>query len=128
MTSSNDNQQSRFDDPVTLRREIERLRGELTRSELRFKEMSRLANRDELVGLPNRRSFLLSLQHTLLQVQGHGFKAAVLFADMDGLKLINDKYGHPAGDRALIKVAHVLIESVRKEDIAARLGGDEFAV
>jgi len=52
----------------------------------------------------------------------------VLFADVDGLKLINDKFGHVAGDRALVKVAKVVVESVRKDDIVARLGGDEFAV
>jgi diguanylate cyclase (GGDEF)-like protein len=129
MTSSKDSQgPPKPDEPFTLLAEIERLRGELARAEARLAEVDRLAHLDELVELPNRRSFINSLQRILLQVQDHGAQAAVLFADVDGLKLINDKFGHRAGDRALIKVAHVLVESVRRDDIVGRLGGDEFAV
>jgi diguanylate cyclase (GGDEF)-like protein len=116
------------DEPFTLLAEVERLRGELVRAEARLAEVDRLAHLDELVELPNRRSFINSLQRILPQVEDHGAQAAVLFADVDGLKLINDKFGHRAGDRALIKVAHVLVESVRRDDIVGRLGGDEFAV
>jgi diguanylate cyclase (GGDEF)-like protein len=87
-----------------------------------------LANCDPLVELPNRRSFITALEHVIPQVHRHEAQAAVLFADVDGLKLINDKYGHRAGDRALVKVARVLVASVRKNDFVGRLGGDEFAV
>jgi diguanylate cyclase (GGDEF)-like protein len=129
MTASKDNRtQPKPDEISTLLAEIQRLRDELARAEARLAEVDRLAHLDELVELPNRRSFINSLQHVLPQVEDHGAQAAVLFADVDGLKLINDKYGHRAGDRALIKVAHVLVDSVRKDDIVGRLGGDEFAV
>lgn len=129
VTASNDDRPHvKPDDPLALIGEIERLREELARSEARLAELDRLAHRDQLVELPNRRSFISSLGHILPQVQRYGAKAAVLFADVDGLKLINDKFGHRAGDRALVKVAHVLVESVRKDDIVGRLGGDEFAV
>ena len=129
MTASKDNKTPpNPGEPFALLAEIERLRGELARAEARLAEVDRLAHLDELVDLPNRRSFINSLQHILPQVEEHGAQAAVLFADVDGLKLINDKFGHRAGDRALIKVAHVLVESVRKKDIVGRLGGDEFAV
>lgn len=129
MPVSNDNRGHRKpDDPLALIGQIERLRGELAISEARLAEVDRLAHRDQLVDLPNRRSFIGALQHVLPQVQRYGTQAAVLFADVDGLKLINDNFGHRAGDQALVKVAHVLAESVRKEDIVGRLGGDEFAV
>jgi len=52
----------------------------------------------------------------------------VVFADVDGLKAINDEYGHPEGDRALKKTAEVLLTVFRDTDLVARLGGDEFAV
>ena len=129
MTPSNDNRgQPTTDDPLALIREIEHLRQELAESEARLAKLDRLAHRDQLVDLPNRRSFISALQDILPRVQSDAAQAAVLFADVDGLKLINDKFGHRAGDRALVKVAHVLVESVRKDDIVGRLGGDEFAV
>ena len=129
MTARNDNEgQAETDDPLALLGEIDRLRTELFRTEARLAEVDRLAHRDELVDLPNRRSFISALQHLLRHVQADGARAAVLFADVDGLKLINDQFGHGAGDRALVKVANVVVESVRKDDIVARLGGDEFAV
>ena len=129
MTISNDNKgHPKPDDPLVLLGEIDRLRGELARTEARLAELDRLAHCDHLVDLPNRRSFISALEHILPQVQRDAVKAAVLFADVDGLKLINDKFGHGAGDRALVKVAGILVENVRKDDIAGRLGGDEFAV
>jgi diguanylate cyclase (GGDEF)-like protein len=116
------------DDPLMLRQEIDGLRQELARSEAKLAEVERLAHCDPLLGLPNRRGLIKALEQVLLEVQNQGAQAAVLFADVDGLKLINDKFGHRAGDRALLKIASVLLRSVRKVDVAARLGGDEFAV
>jgi diguanylate cyclase (GGDEF)-like protein len=129
MTSSNDKRrQPGPADLAALVLEIERLRAELARSEAQLAAAERLAHFDSLVDLPNRRSFIAALQDVFPQVEKHGVEASVLFADIDGLKLINDKFGHRAGDRALVKVAKVIAASVRKHDLVARLGGDEFAV
>ena len=108
--------------------EVQRLRAELARCEERITELDRLAHWDVLVDLPNRRSFLKSLERTVARVHRHGGKAAVLFLDLDGLKGINDKFGHQAGDMALSQVARVLRSCVRDCDLVARLAGDEFAV
>jgi diguanylate cyclase (GGDEF)-like protein len=52
----------------------------------------------------------------------------MLFVDLDGLKMINDSFGHRAGDEALIEVAQLLSKGVRRSDVVARIGGDEFAI
>ena len=108
--------------------EIERLRAELDKVEARVGQLDELAHQDSLVHLPNRRSFLGSLERTIARVERYGQPAAMLFVDVDGLKSINDKFGHTAGDEALIEVAKLLVTSVRKTDCVARIGGDEFGI
>ena len=108
--------------------EIERLRAELDKVEARVGQLDELAHQDSLVRLPNRRSFLDSLARTIARVERYGHPAAMLFVDVDGLKSINDTFGHKAGDEALIEVAQMLVVSVRKTDCVARLGGDEFGI
>ena len=58
----------------------------------------------------------------------HNTPAALLFVDVDGLKALNDSFGHAAGDAALIYLAELMVGAVRQTDCVARLGGDEFAV
>jgi diguanylate cyclase (GGDEF)-like protein len=58
----------------------------------------------------------------------HDTPAALLFVDVDGLKSINDSFGHAAGDAALIHLARMMVGSVRQTDLVARLGGDEFGI
>lgn len=83
---------------------------------------------DDLTGLYNRRGFF-ALADRQLKVAGRAKRCLILlFADFDGLKRINDIFGHPVGDRALIEVAEVLKETFRESDILARIGGDEFVV
>ena len=94
----------------------------------RTAELRELALRDELTGLYNRRGFLTLAEH---QLKAHSRKAqpmTLFFADLDGLKTVNDTWGHEAGDDAIRTTARLLGETFRAEDIVARLGGDEFVV
>jgi diguanylate cyclase (GGDEF)-like protein len=81
---------------------------------------------DELTGLLNRRGFA-TLAQGLLRLAGRtGQQFLLLFADLDGLKAINDERGHHEGDQALMRVAEVLRQTFRQSDVVARYGGDEF--
>ncbi len=83
---------------------------------------------DELTGLHNRRGFLAVAEHQLKLAQRAKRELTLFFVDLDGMKQINDVFGHAAGDEALIDVADVLRKTFRDSDFVARLGGDEFAV
>jgi diguanylate cyclase (GGDEF)-like protein len=108
--------------------EIERLREKISRLEERVRLLDELAHQDALIPVPNRRGFLRELDAAIARVTRYGESAAMLFVDIDGLKQINDGYGHKAGDDALIHVARSLTNAVRKSDCVARLGGDEFGI
>ena len=81
---------------------------------------------DELTGLYNRRGFLAVTEQHVAAIRRDHKIPIVLYADLDGLKEINDSYGHHEGDRALAHAAQILKETFRSSDILARLGGDEF--
>ena len=115
-------------EPAQLLEEIARLRAEVSRLESRVEELDRLAHRDPLVPLFNRRGMLRELETMIARHDRHGSPAAVLFVDLNDLKLLNDQYGHMGGDAALVTVAEKLIEGTRTNDCVARLGGDEFCV
>jgi len=89
-------------------------------------ELKSLLLHDELTGLPNRRAFITLSEQALKLASRLERDVLMIFIDVDHLKIINDTYGHLAGDRALIDTARVLRESCREADIIARLGGDEF--
>jgi diguanylate cyclase (GGDEF)-like protein len=108
--------------------EISELRGKVAQLQQRVEQLDHLAHEDSLVDLPNRRGFIRALARMIDRVSRYGEKGALLFVDLDGLKLINDTFGHQAGDEALIQVARLLLGGVRKSDIVARIGGDEFAI
>ena len=91
-------------------------------------ELSRLATRDDLTGLYNRRFFEREVKQPLRLLRRHGGQASVLFVDLDRFKEVNDTLGHQAGDDLLKHVALVLTGRLRESDVIARLGGDEFAV
>src|SRR3954451_2175320 len=93
-----------------------------TESELRF-----LADHDSLTGLLNRRRFRAELDQYVSFNARYGGRGAVMVIDIDGLKEVNDKLGHQAGDRLIRRVSDVLRERVRATDLVARLSGDEFA-
>ena len=83
---------------------------------------------DELTGLYNRRGFLAVSEQSLAEIRLNEKTPAIVYADLDGLKEINDSLGHHEGDRALAKAAEILKDSFRSSDIVARIGGDEFVV
>ena len=115
-------------DPDTLLAEIRRLRAEIAQLHERVELLDRLAYQDVLIDLPNRRGFMRQLEGAIDRVTRYDDSAAMLFVDIDGLKMINDTFGHQAGDEALIQVAEMLSQGVRKSDCVARLGGDEFGI
>ncbi|HEX5238177.1 MAG TPA: diguanylate cyclase [Sphingomicrobium sp.] len=115
-------------DVETLITEISELRGKVAHLQERVEQLDQLAHQDTLIDLPNRRGFTRALERLIDRVRRYDEQAAMLFVDLDGLKLINDTFGHAAGDEALIQVARLLSSGVRKSDLVARLGGDEFGI
>ena len=91
-------------------------------------EIRSISVTDQLTGLFNRRGFLTLAEQQLKFSDRHQSDMLLFFADLDGMKWINDTLGHEEGDRALIDVAGILKETFRSSDIIARMGGDEFAI
>ncbi len=81
---------------------------------------------DQLTSLYNRRGFVTQAEKILRLRQNEGFKGALLFADLDYLKVINDTFGHKNGDFAIRKVASLLKENINEDAVIGRIGGDEF--
>jgi diguanylate cyclase (GGDEF)-like protein len=90
--------------------------------------VKRQAVTDELTGLANRRSFRESLDTELQRAERFGSGLALIVADLDDFKNVNDRFGHQAGDEVLRAFAEVLKGRIRGIDLAARLGGEEFAI
>lgn len=86
------------------------------------------ARTDPLTTLPNRRHFLEELGRDMSRAKRHNLPVSIISLDIDHFKVINDKYGHAAGDEALRQAAIVLKRNVRQGDLAARIGGEEFAI
>lgn len=91
-------------------------------------ELRRKSTTDALTGLPNRRELKARLELELGRARRYGSTVSVLVLDVDGLKAINDQWGHLRGDAALRAVADALTQSCRQADLASRYGGDEFVV
>ncbi len=99
---------------IALRQKIDKLRAD--------------ADLDSLTGLANRRRFRVALVREVERWRRYRVPCALLLLDIDHLKVINDKYGHPAGDLVIRQLAQTLSEVSRDNDTAARLGGEEFAL
>lgn len=116
-------------DAVTaMRQDIIDLRAELRDAKTQMADMERLADRDPMVDLFNRRAFIRELSRVIAMVDRYEQTASLVFVDLNGLKQINDSRGHRAGDAAIKHVAEHLSSQTRQTDIVARLGGDEFAI
>ncbi len=93
-----------------------------------FEEVRQDSKRDALTGLLNRRSLESDLSHVVSPALAAGQTVTVAFADIDGLKAINDAHGHEVGDRVIRRAGRALAAAVRHEDRVYRAGGDEFVV
>ncbi len=109
-------------------RELVIVSRDITERKLQEERLKDLAILDELTGLYNRRGFLAMANQYLKQARRNKRRALVIFADLNGLKHINDTHGHADGDRALITTADIFHRTFRDSDVIARVGGDEFAI
>ena len=100
----------------------------MTKMEVRTEEVYKLAALDALTGLYNRRSGEQRLASEILRAERTGRPLTILVMDLDGLKSMNDKHGHAAGDELIRTFAQCLNRAIRGSDLAVRFGGDEFLV
>ncbi|SHG16774.1 GGDEF domain-containing protein [Bradyrhizobium erythrophlei] len=114
--------------PKDARPAIRRLRTELARARKRIEELEASADTDFLLDIPNRRGFEREFHRAISYIKRYHASGALVVLDVDGLKPINDAFGHAAGDQVLKAVAATLLRLVRSSDVVGRLGGDEFAV
>jgi diguanylate cyclase (GGDEF)-like protein len=108
--------------------ELEDLRTEVRRLKALLLEAEAEADEDPLTRVKNRRGFLRELKRLVAFVGRYEMAASLVYFDLDDLKAINDRFGHAAGDAALVSAAAILSANVRETDVVGRLGGDEFAV
>jgi diguanylate cyclase (GGDEF)-like protein len=94
----------------------------------RDKKLWQLANHDNLTGLINRHQFSEILIKEIEQIGKRSIESALLFVDIDQFKYVNDTLGHSSGDRLLKRMAEILKNGTRKNDIVSRFGGDEFTI
>lgn len=109
--------------------QVESAESRIMALEQRIRDLEELASTDPLTGLMNRRGFeqFYALEKSHIQ-RGNSKGALLLAIDLDRFKLVNDSYGHAAGDECLKVAAATLLKTIRISDGAARLGGDEFMV
>jgi len=111
-----------------LMAEVYSLRQELDEARQRVGYLEQLADQDSLAPVLNRRAFVRELGRMAAFEERYGAAGAVLYFDVNGLKVINDTHGHAAGDAVLKRVCEVLLRDTRASDVVGRLGGDEFGV
>lgn len=91
-------------------------------------ELAHQARHDTLTGLPNRTQLSEALDQALSRAEAEDRAMALVFVDLDGFKVVNDRFGHRRGDRLLGEIAQRLVKAAHPNDTVARLGGDEFVV
>jgi diguanylate cyclase (GGDEF)-like protein len=132
------NDKGRFDEPArgdAVARELDTLRSinahlvrQVALLKQREAQAQRLADRDGLTGLYNRRRMVELLDSSLADAAIRGQRVGLLFIDLDGFKAVNDAHGHAVGDELLITVASRIAARARTADFVCRYGGDEFVV
>lgn len=100
----------------------------LSEIELLTRGLERVAKVDMLTEIPNRRGLLAEFERELSRAQRQRTPLALVLMDLDHFKLINDEFGHPAGDALLREIVKRIVTSVREHDILGRIGGEEFAL
>jgi len=113
---------------LRLLNDVERLRQELFDTRSRIEYLERLTDQDALTPVANRRAFMRELNRTIAYSYRHKVASSVVYVDLNRMKEINDRYGHVAGDMALLYVSNTLVQNVRRSDLVGRLGGDEFGL
>lgn len=91
-------------------------------------ELSERSRRDSLTGLLNHQAFNTRLDEEIDRARRYGSELQVIYFDLDDFKSINDEQGHHEGDRALVGLASIVMESIRDSDFCGRIGGDEFVI
>nr|MDA3813640.1 GGDEF domain-containing protein [Candidatus Cloacimonadota bacterium] len=89
-------------------------------------DMEKMAKTDPLTQLPNRRAVLDQISYEAVRFKRNSEPFTIIISDIDNFKDVNDKYGHAAGDKALITLSNLINKTIRKQDICARWGGEEF--
>jgi diguanylate cyclase (GGDEF)-like protein len=113
---------------VRLLNDVERLRQELFDTRSRIEYLERLTDQDALTPVANRRAFMRELNRSIAYSYRHKVASSVVYIDLNRMKEINDRYGHVAGDMALLYVSSTLVQNLRRSDLVGRLGGDEFGL
>jgi diguanylate cyclase (GGDEF)-like protein len=111
-----------------LMAEVYSLRQDLEEARQRVGYLEQLADQDTLAPVLNRRAFVRELSRMAAFEERYGAAGAVLYFDVNDLKVVNDTHGHAAGDQVLKRVCEVLLRDTRASDVVGRLGGDEFGV
>ncbi len=111
-----------------LTSELESALTELAHMRARLVVLEATVDEDPLVPVFNRRGFMRELDRGISYVSRYRRLASVIYIDLDGMKSVNDRHGHAAGDRILVAFGHLLMDHVRRSDAIGRLGGDEFAI
>ena len=100
----------------------------IVKSVMAERKVHRLEYRDTLTQLPNRLLFMDRLEQAIVRADRHRESIALMVVDIDDFKLVNDSFGHEAGDKLIKAVGELLTKAMRRADTVARLGGDEFAI
>lgn len=117
-----------FERTADLSNTINKLESEVAERKKMAAELEFLANHDPLTGLPSLRLCKERLENAIANSQQRSSRFALMFLDLDGFKVVNDKHGHELGDQVLQVTANRIVSEIPETDILARIGGDEFVL